>query len=35
MKSKKDKKTCENEKKMKNEIKKWKIKINNEYTFSF
>jgi predicted GIY-YIG superfamily endonuclease len=33
MKNKKDKKACENEEKMKNVIKKWKMKINNEYAF--
>ncbi len=31
MNDKKDKKTCENEENIENEIKKWKMKINNEY----
>jgi hypothetical protein len=31
MNDKENKRTCENEENIKNEIKKWKIKINNEY----
>ncbi len=33
MNDKENKKTCENEKNIKNEIKKWEMKTNNEYTF--
>jgi hypothetical protein len=31
MNDKKDKKACENEENIKNEIKNWKMKTNNEY----